>query len=91
MHMVFDILDMKFLVKFAANRLDPFVVIKKQKNIHMPLTALIHLVASTNEKKKTFPFSFHTQRDLGTRGTLHMVSEHKVTMLGPNGLINMQV
>ena len=28
MHMVFDILDMKFLVKFATNRLDPFLVIK---------------------------------------------------------------
>ena len=25
------------------------------------------------------------------RGTLHMVSEHKVTTLGPSGLINMQV
>ena len=34
MHMVFDILDMKFLVKFATNRLDPFVVIKKQKLYH---------------------------------------------------------
>ena len=25
---VFDIFDMKFLVKFATNRLDPFLVIK---------------------------------------------------------------
>ena len=31
MHMVSNILDIKTLVKFVANRLDPFIVIKKQK------------------------------------------------------------
>ena len=31
MHMVFDIMDMKFLVKFTTNRLNPLVVIKTKK------------------------------------------------------------
>ena len=31
MHMVFDIFDVKFLAKFVPNKLDPFVVIMKQK------------------------------------------------------------
>ena len=41
MHMVFDILDMKFLVKFATNRLDPFVVIKETKKKTYHFSALI--------------------------------------------------
>ena len=43
MHMVFDIMDMKFLVKFAANGLNPFVVIKEQKK---NFTTFPHILAS---------------------------------------------
>ena len=41
MHMVFDILDMKFLIKFATNRLDPFVVINETKKKPYHFSALI--------------------------------------------------
>ena len=34
MHMGFDIMDMKFLVKVAANRFNPFVVINIKKKLY---------------------------------------------------------
>ena len=53
MHMVFDIMDMKFLIKFAANGLNPFVVIKEQKKTlplfrtlwHQGPTGTLHMVS----------------------------------------------
>ena len=47
----------------------------------------------SNKEMKSFFFlpCFRTHWHQGPTGTLHMVSEHKVTTLGPDGLINMQV
>ena len=52
MHMGFDITDVKFL-KFTANRLNPFVVIKEQKQTlplfrtlwHQGPTGTLHMVS----------------------------------------------
>ena len=56
----FDTLDMKPLVKFPANRLDLFILIKTKEK--------------KRKKKKTLPL-FHTYWHQEHRGTLHMVSE----------------
>ena len=44
MNMVYDIMDMKFLKKVAANRLNPFVVIKTKRKKNS--TTFPHILAS---------------------------------------------
>ena len=49
MHMIFDIMDMKFLVKLVANRFNPFVVIKTKENS----TTFPHTLASRAKRDAT--------------------------------------
>ena len=58
MHMVFDIMDIKFLVKFSANRLNPFVVIKEHKK---NFTTFPHILASRAKRDITRLVMFLTQ------------------------------